>query len=288
MTVSPADPRLLPARGDIAARSLQGTVEADRFVDAEPCVVAHAAAPLTFQPDPSAEMASELIRGEAFAVYDRREGWAWGQSERDGYVGYVPEDALAAARAEPTHRVAVLSTHLYPAADIKRRSLGTMPFASLCVVEAADGRFARADGGYVLAHHLAPVDSAAPDWVAEAARFRGTPYLWGGRTPAGIDCSGLVQLALLTAGVACPRDSDMQEAALGQTIGAEQEPRRGDLIFWKGHVGFVSGPDRLLHANAHHMATVEEPLAAAIARIAEAGGGQPTRRARLDPGPAAG
>jgi cell wall-associated NlpC family hydrolase len=124
--------------------------------------------------------------------------------------------------------------------------------------------------GFLPASHLAPLDHRETDFVAVAERFLGTPYLWGGKTNYGLDCSGLVQLALTACGIRCPRDSDMQERALGALVDMKNL-RRGDLVFWKGHVAIVRDPKTFLHANAFHMAVAVEPIAEAIARIAGAG-----------------
>ena len=123
--------------------------------------------------------------------------------------------------------------------------------------------------------HLAPIGAGfETDAAGVALRFLGAPYLWGGRESLGLDCSGLVQQALAACGKACPRDTDMQ-AGIGVAV-APGDLARGDLVFWKGHVGMMLDAERMVHANGHHMATVVEPLAEAIARIEAAGYGPPT------------
>ncbi|HUF56408.1 MAG TPA: NlpC/P60 family protein [Thermohalobaculum sp.] len=280
-----ADPRLTPVRPDLAARRLLGEVGAERFADPTPMVVTTPLAPLSLVPDPDAALDTELIHGERFDVYETADGLAWGQSALDGYVGYVPADCLGEPGPEPTHRVTALVAQTYPVPDMKSRPLGRLTLGARVAVEDEGERFVRiAGGGHLARQHVAPIDEVAPDWVAVAERFLGTPYLWGGRSPLGCDCSALVQLPRQMAGLGAPRDSDMQEAGMGETIGGNVALRRGDLVFWKRHVGIMLDVERLLHANAHHMATTIEPLEAAIARIEASGGGPATRRARLDSG----
>lgn len=265
-----SDPRLTPARGDIAAASLRGVVEAKCFVDGTPqsCILGHT--PLRAGPSTTAGIASEVVFGEAFTVYARSDGWAWGQCARDGYVGYVSEAALSAPTT-PTQRVIATSTVLLPAPDIKRPPLALLPMTAQIEVTGAEGPFARiAPRGFVFAAHLAPLAEIQRDAVATAERFLGAPYLWGGKTIAGLDCSGLIQIALQASGINAPRDSDQQEAALGAAIELSQA-QRGDLIFWKGHVAFVRDANTLLHANAHSMNVSIENLHDAIARIARSG-----------------
>jgi cell wall-associated NlpC family hydrolase len=200
---------------------------------------------------------------------------AWVQLARDGYVGYVRAAALSPIEGEPTHRVDVTGTALYAAPDAKALTSMHLSMNALVSVEEMGPSFARlAGGGFVPARHLAAVDAFAADFVAVAERFVGTPYVWGGKTRLGLDCSGLVQTSMHAAGLTCPRDSDMQLAELGTAVEVRSDLaglQRGDLVFWKGHVGIVTDPVTLLHANAHHMAVTAEPLRGAVDRIARAG-----------------
>lgn len=234
---------------------------------------------LTAAPDPEAGLATQLLHGEPFTVYEiRDDGLAWGQSEADGYVGYVRAEGLGPDRPAG-RRLTACASHRYAAPSIKARALGELPFLADLDLAGEETGFARlAAGGYVPLPHLAP---RSGDAAAAAERFLGAPYLWGGRSARGIDCSGLAQLALLSVGIAAPRDSDMQAALLGAALPDDAAGARGDLIFWRGHVGLLLDAQTLIHANAHHMAVAIEPLAAAIKRIAAAGGGPVTGRRRL-------
>jgi cell wall-associated NlpC family hydrolase len=284
MSAAPFDRRLTPARPDLAADHLRGLVDAPRYVNGEAKRVIAASAPLRRYPDAGAPLETEALHGENVTIFDEDGGWAWVQLDRDSYVGYLPGEALAAP-SEPTHRVAALRTHAYPGPSIKLAPRMALSLGARLTIVGGEGDFAvSADGLHVWLKHLAEAGWREPDYVAVAERFLETPYLWGGRTSEGIDCSGLVQTALAAAGQASPRDSDMQEAALGEPI-AIDEPRtplaRGDLVFWKGHVGIMRDPIALLHANGWHMRVVSEPLAEARDRIAANGGGDVTSARRI-------
>jgi cell wall-associated NlpC family hydrolase len=274
------DPRLTPARPDLAAEHLRGTVEAERFVPALGMSVAVGSAPLRKEPREDAPLLTEALYGEPVAVYDLADGWAWVQLETDLYVGWLPEWALGPA-TEPTHRLAALRSFVFPGPSIKLPPLDVLSMGSRLEVEGQDGMFAvLAGGGHAVARHLAAIDTADTDFVAVAERFLGTPYLWGGKTSIGLDCSGLVQVALDAAGMDAPRDSDMQEAALGDAVpftGAT-DLQRGDLVFWKGHVAIARGDGSLIHANGFHMEVAVEDGAAAVERIAAGGDGVRTVR----------
>ena len=270
------DPRLTPARADLAASQLRGKVEAARFVEGSAYEIVEPQAPLRSEPRPDAPLLTEALKGECVTVYDtNEEGWAWGQLEADGYVGFLPASALAPPGAAATHKVAALRTLVFPGPSIKLPPVEALPLgATLAVARTADRFAVTQAGGYVPAVHLKPVNENETDFVAVAERFVGVPYLWGGKTVLGLDCSGLVQVALGAGGIACPRDSDMQEAALGAPVAAAadfSDLTRGDLVFWKGHVAIVREGSGLLHANAFHMAVAVEPIADAIARIRASG-----------------
>lgn len=266
------DPRLTPARADLAAKKLEGKVAAARYVEGHSFEVIEPQAPLRGEPAPDAPLVTEALKGERVTIYDSNaEGWAWGQLAADGYVGWLPANALAPAGAEPTHKVAALRTFAFPGPSIKLPPVEALPLGARLAIAHFDDRMAvTQSGSYVPAPHLAPVESYEPDFIAVAERFLGVPYLWGGKTALGLDCSGLVQVALTACGTSCPRDSDMQEESLGAAADVS-DVRRGDLIFWKGHVAIARDRSSLLHANAFHMAVAIEPIGDAIARIRSAG-----------------
>jgi hypothetical protein len=271
------DPRITPARPDLAAKHLAGVVEAQRFVEGKAYEIGTSQAPVRKAPSQEAELLTEALKGERATIYDIGEdGWAWGQLAGDGYVGFVPASALRASGLPPTHKVTALRTFVFPGPSIKLPPVETLSFGCQLVIARMDGPFAiTASGGHVPVLHLAPVETMETDFVAVAERFLGIPYLWGGKTSLGIDCSGLVQLALAACGSPCPRDTDMQEQALGSALARPPELeqlRRGDLVFWKGHVAIVRDGATFVHANAsRHMAVAFEGTAAAIARIRAAG-----------------
>jgi hypothetical protein len=269
--VNAFDPRLTPARPELAAKHLEGKVAAARFIEGFAREVIDAQAPVRRDPSPVASMVTEALKGERVIVYEMDdEGWAWGQLESDGYVGWLPANALTQPGPAPTHRVSALRTLSFPGPDIKLPPVEMLPLGARVSVMRIDERFAITPTGCIPARHLSPLGSQEADFVAVAERFVGVPYLWGGKTNLGLDCSGLVQTALSACGVRCLRDSDMQESSLGAPVRSESEfsdLKRGDLIFWKGHVAIVRDATTLLHANAFHMAVVIEPIAEAIARI---------------------
>lgn len=290
--MSQPDPRTTPMRPDLAAESLRGLVAAPRYAAPRRMSVADYAVGLRRAPRRDAALDTEALFGEAVDVYDIDEdGWAWVQLAGDGYVGYVPVDDLREVQGVASHRVAVPRTFIYPVPDIKAPPQGALPMAAQVSAHAAVAEaktaaagaaaacFIRlASGGFVYAAHLAPVGEVSGDPAAVAAQFVGAPYLWGGRTSLGLDCSALVQLSLMSVGQACPRDSDMQQRDLGQALAPDAFAalRRGDLVFWRGHVGMMLDTHTLVHANGHHMQVAAEPLDGAMARIEAAGGGPVT------------
>jgi len=269
------DKRRNAYRDDLAAEVLRGEVAALRYAAGAAQQVIEGAVPLRGSPDPHASWTTQALFGEWVTVYDEHEGWAWVQLASDGYVGYLPASALSRDVLAPTHRVTALGTCLFPVPNFKSPPSLTLSMnAVLCVAQTAPAFAKLVDGRYVPSQHIAEVDRCAPDFIAVADAFRGVPYVWGGKTRLGVDCSGLLQVAMQAAGLACPRDSDMQLAEVGATVPVSSDLAglaRGDLVFWAGHVGIMLDDTRLLHANGHHMVVAEEPLRVAADRIARAG-----------------
>jgi len=264
-----ADKRVTPARADLAASHLKGQVEAPRFVEGEIFSVHVGRASLRVRPSDDAAQDSELLHGESFTVYDRANGWAWGQAASDLYVGYVKEEDVLSAPFAGEARVSALMAPVFAHPDLKTPVRDLLPLNASVPVLGRDGDYVNIGSGFVHQRHLAA--EGEKDFVAVAQRFLGVAYVWGGKTAAGLDCSGLIQTALQAVGKAAPRDTDMMEKALGERIGIA-DVRRGDLVFWKGHMGVMLDSENLLHANAFHMQVAAEPLREAMDRIEKIAG----------------
>jgi cell wall-associated NlpC family hydrolase len=266
------DPRLNAFRPEIAAKHLQGQVEARRFVEGTRYQIVEPATALRRAPSHEARLDSEILLGERVMIYEtNEEGWAWGQLETDGYVGWFAANAVSQTIVAPTHKISVQRAFAFPGPDIRLPPVTALPMGALLAVAQQDERFAvTASGWHVPKAHLTPIKARRPDFVAVAEQFLGVPYLWGGKTSLGLDCSGLVQISLQAAGITCPRDSDMQELTLGK-LSSLASLRRGDLVFWKGHVAIARDPESVIHANAYHMMVAIEPATEAIARIGASG-----------------
>jgi cell wall-associated NlpC family hydrolase len=275
--IPPPSRRRNAFRPDLADAALEGRVASQRFVEGVVKQVRSPSSPVRSAPDAKLGFENEVLFGETVRVFDEAGTWAWIQIERDRYVGYVPSAALSGDVLAPTHNVKVPGTFIYPDPDIKRTPLGQLSLnAAVTVTEHGERFAALATGGYVIGRHLRATTSHERDFVEVAERLIYAPYLWGGRTRTGLDCSGLVQLALEAAGHVCPRDTDMQVAEVGTNVlipGDLEGLLRGDLVFWPGHVGIMLDSVMLIHANGHHMAVAIEPLSQAVRRISKAGGG---------------
>ena len=278
--MSKPDPRTTPYKPDLAATHLKDVVKAKNYGDAIRHQVMMPVIPLHKAPAAASMMDTQLLLGAEFDIYDIHNGWAWGQEIQQGgkgYVGYVPNMALARGAAEPTHRISAIRAPIFIKPDLKTAIRTTLPLNAKLSVDGRDGDYFRIpDMGYVHVNHITDIVESKGDFVdmfvSGAELHLGLPYVWGGISPDGVDCSGLVQTALRAVGKDALRDTDMQEANLGTAIDKNTELKRGDLVFWKGHVGIMRNETTLLHANAHHMLVASEPLADAIARIEKSAG----------------
>ena len=277
------DHRLHAYRSDLADIALEGRVEAQLFRAGQHMQMIAPLATLHRSPASSSPQETQVLYGETVRVFERVGGWAWVQLDRDHYVGYVREEYLGAPVHAPTHTVSVPSTLLYAKPDIKTQPVRYLAMNARLSVTAVQDQFVElATGGFVFAQHASPLAAPKPDVVAVAEQFLNTPYLWGGKSAHGMDCSGLVQTSLHACGLNCPRDADMQEVELGSPllINNIDGVKRGDLVFWEGHVGLMQDETTLLHASGHQMRVVREPLAIANDRT-RAKGKEITRIKRL-------
>ena len=271
MTMPSLDPRRHPMRPDLAAEYLRGQVTAERFVAGREMRIAEPVVDLRSRPSPDAGVETQALFGEIFIAYEDQEGWVWGQLKRDGYVGYMSANGLVVGESVATHKLTVPRSFVYPGLSMKLPIVCALSLGSELKVTKQHGDFVEVEHlGCLWAAHVAPLDQAASDFVSIAEMFLHVPYLWGGKSALGLDCSGLIQISLQAAGIAAPRDTDMQWAELGQEIALGDDLaglKRGDLIFWNGHVGVMRDAHNLLHANGHHMMVVSEPLRQARDRI---------------------
>jgi len=272
------DRRLTPANARVAASRLRGQVAAEEFTDGTPATIAQPVVDLCATPAGARDR--QMLFGAGVTVFERRDGWAFVQANRDGYVGYVPEAALGAP-TDPTHRVTSPATHIYADDSFKSPDLMQLPFGAQVTVVEEHMRFFETRQGFIPKPHLRPVGEVFEDPAAVAEMFIGVPYLWGGNSSRGIDCSGLIQTAYHACGFDCGGDSDMQRDGLGVPLAADADLMRGDLVFWAGHVAMMVDSETMIHANAHHMAVVYEGLAQATDRIKTQGDGDILARRRV-------
>lgn len=273
------DRRLTPATPRVAHVSLKGEIEAKCFTDGEPARVTAPLADLLAGPGGARDR--QILFGDRVTVIERRQGWAFLMAAKDGYCGWVAEGALG-PDAVPTHRVSGRATHAYPEPSLKSRAVGALSFGATLRVTGDSGKFHEtAEGWFVPRAQVAPVAELWDDPVEVAELFLGAPYLWGGNSHEGIDCSGLVQAALLACGRPCPGDSDQQAAALGHEVAKAGPWQRGDLFFWPGHVAMAVDGAHLIHANGFRAAVTHEGIEMCLARIDAAGEGPLTAVRRL-------
>ncbi|MBL4618301.1 MAG: C40 family peptidase [Robiginitomaculum sp.] len=265
------DPRITPARSDLAAEHLRGIVTAEKFVSGNTLSVITEMSDLLAQPKLDQSLQSQLLFGEQFVCLESKDGWAWGQSVRDGYVGYVRASALQEQTAIPDHWISSLRTPVFSQANLKSPIVGYLHRNSQIHISKTSDDYCHVGMGWVAKCDIQAINSPAEDWVEVAKTYLHSPYVWGGRSSFGLDCSALIQNSLQAAGISCPRDSDMQEEQLGKPV-RTSDFTRGDLLFWKGHVGVMVCRDNFLHANAASMKTVIEPVSEAINRIEKTAG----------------
>ncbi|OJF93628.1 NlpC/P60 family protein [Pararhizobium antarcticum] len=266
------DRRLNAYRPDLAEERLRGVVEAANYVTGTTCVVCIPVVQLRSRPELECGTDTELLLGETVRVLDSGGGWAWVKADFDDYVGYVPDYAFTPVVRSLTHIITAPRTFVYSGPDLRLPTVQALSMGNrIKVVDQRDMRgtryFLLEGGEAVIANHCA--EASLPlggDYVSIASRFLETPYLWGGRSGFGIDCSGLVQLSMMMTGRTAPRDTDMQATGLGTPID-RSELRRGDLVFWNGHVAIMEDEKTLLHANGHTMTVSHEGLNEAIDRI---------------------
>ena len=235
---------------------------------------------------------TQLLCGQYFDVYEQGKKWAWGRSvtpvknsKQTGYVGYVPLRCLSEGALKPNYRITAMRAPLFSQPNIKRSIIDFLYLgARLKLKKAAPSFFELPSGLYIHERHVQPLKKPPKsfDFVEVAEQHIGLPYVWGGITTQGLDCSGLVQSSLRAVGRDAPRDTDMQEGELGNNLPVRQSGlKRGDLIFWKGHVGIMTSGVKMIHANAYHMSVETEALSTVIYRINSRGGGKVTAIKRL-------
>ena len=268
------DVRLKPVRDGVAAEHLQGMVEADKFAEGKDLHITAPVCVLKREPNDSAAIDSQLLYGERFVAFGEKDQWLWGQSPRDHYVGWIRKSVVAQGHLDATHQVMSRGTFLYTEADMKSQPVMKIPMASRLVVtdrvSVRDTDYLKTSRGWVVKKHVRVLSKSARDFVMVGESMLGMTYLWAGRSTFGLDCSGLVQLAMQMAGIAVLRDTDMQEATIGEAVDLAPDLsglKRGDLVFWPGHVGMMRDSDNLLHANGHTMRVFSQPLEDADKRI---------------------
>lgn len=270
------DLRITPFRRGIAAAHLKGVVEAQTYNEGKTVQIVVPELAIRSEPMITSGMESQALKGQIATCYGEENGFSLIQMQDDEYVGWVITQGISEKFTSTTHKITALKTYIYSDESIKSLPLAALTQGTSITIAHVGEKFSRLfDGSYVFTPHIAPISAHATDWVQSALLYLNCPYLWGGKTSSGLDCSALVQLALATQGIKAPRDSDQQEAALGQEVAIQSghmpKVQKGDLLFWKGHVAICLDENTILHANAHHMSVQKEPLLEALKRIDASG-----------------
>ena len=258
------DPRLTPANETVACSTLKGKIKHSNFVEAKNYQVNVPFVDLLGSPD--GKRNRQLIYGSKVKYFSAAKGWAFIQNTYDNYVGYVPESTIA-SETQKTHIVTAPLAHVFMEPNIKSKNIEILPLAARVSGEMIENGFLETELGWISVSQLKRKTELSKDPVEVSKLLQNAPYLWGGNTTLGIDCSGLIQISLLLCGIDCPGDSDQQMNTLGQNIDIGSPRKKGDILFWKGHVAWALNERQILHANAYHMATVIEEANEAIERI---------------------